>query len=338
MLFPSLLPFPALVGFHFLSTLTIQTSSRPLYYSATVGRANVTSMISVFVKCASSQENNQLGTYLFLKWPPIYGRLGATDLLLPVPIIFTRHVGLPKLSVLLEKSPNGNVYRWIHILPGTAVITTAQNPGYILEGRFILGFGIIISTTTASTWVLWLQRKIFEYLGMTSSLALANHPSVYHYDQRLVLLRDVGAIITLGLTGYGSFLVAEVEEARNILIEYHSNNENTEPMIELQLKECQEVIQSHKMEPVAKIKHFHHHFCTCLYKPGNERGNTTRHPAIGSKYNFREWNHTHRHTLAYAAKRVHGISIQISLFRFLRLIQISRGLASGIITNLFENL
>ena len=39
------------------------------------------------------------------------------------------------------------------ILIGASVITAAQNRGMFLGGRFVLGFGIAISTTAAPTWV-----------------------------------------------------------------------------------------------------------------------------------------------------------------------------------------
>ena len=39
------------------------------------------------------------------------------------------------------------------ILIGASVITAAQNRAMFLGGRFVLGFGIAISTTAAPTWV-----------------------------------------------------------------------------------------------------------------------------------------------------------------------------------------
>ena len=41
-----------------------------------------------------------------------------------------------------------------------------------------------------------------------------------------------------------------VEEARAVMVKYHSNDGQTNPLIELQLKEFKEMIEVRKMEPV----------------------------------------------------------------------------------------
>lgn len=47
----------------------------------------------------------------------------------------------------------GMVIGSVIILIGTAIITAAQNRGMFLGGRFVLGFGIAISTTAAPTLI-----------------------------------------------------------------------------------------------------------------------------------------------------------------------------------------
>ena len=47
----------------------------------------------------------------------------------------------------------GMVIGCLIILIGASVITAAQNRSMFLGGRFVLGFGIAISTTAAPTWV-----------------------------------------------------------------------------------------------------------------------------------------------------------------------------------------
>ncbi|KAH8833252.1 general substrate transporter [Flagelloscypha sp. PMI_526] len=156
------------------------------------------------------------------------------------------------------------------ILLGAAVITAAQNPGYFLGGRFILGFGIAISTTAAPTWVTELAPPQWRgrigacynacfFIGSIPAtgamVGTEDFSSTWAWRLPL-LLQIIPPSIIMTCVWFcpesPRWLISRgrIEEARKILIEYHSNDENTNPMIELQLKECQEVIQQHKMEPV----------------------------------------------------------------------------------------
>lgn len=42
----------------------------------------------------------------------------------------------------------------LFIMAGSAILTAAQNDSYLLGGRFLLGFGVSIGTSSAPTYAL----------------------------------------------------------------------------------------------------------------------------------------------------------------------------------------
>ncbi|KAF8913540.1 general substrate transporter [Mucidula mucida] len=155
------------------------------------------------------------------------------------------------------------------ILFGAAIITAAQNEGYFLGGRFLLGFGIAISTTAAPTWVTELAPPQWRgrlgglynscfFIGsipatgaMVGTIKMAST-----WSWRLPLLLQVVppiVVITCALFCPESprWLIQKgrIEEAKAILCKYHSNDGQMNAVIELELKEFEQSIIIKKSEP-----------------------------------------------------------------------------------------
>ncbi|KAJ6579663.1 general substrate transporter [Mycena vulgaris] len=137
----------------------------------------------------------------------------------------------------------------LFILVGSAVSVTAQSRGAFLAGRFVLGFGIAISTTAAPTWVTeiappqWRGRLGAMYnscffigsIPATGSMVGTSKMSST-WAWRLPLI--------LQIAPPGAWLISRgrVEEARQVLIDYHSNDGQTNAVIELEMAEFHEQI------------------------------------------------------------------------------------------------
>ncbi|KAI0684423.1 general substrate transporter [Earliella scabrosa] len=155
------------------------------------------------------------------------------------------------------------------ILLGAAVITSAQNRAMFLGGRFCLGFGIAISTTAAPTWVTELAPAHWRgrlgalynshfFIGAipATGIMVGTETMNSTWAWRLPLLLQV-VPPTIVMTCVWlcpespRWLVSRgrVDEARAVMIKYHSNDGKTNPLIELQLREFQEMIEVRKMEP-----------------------------------------------------------------------------------------
>ncbi|KAH9939329.1 general substrate transporter [Epithele typhae] len=157
------------------------------------------------------------------------------------------------------------------ILIGASVVTAAQNPGMFLGGRFVLGFGIAISTTAAPMWVTelapahWRGRLGAAYnscyfVGAIPATGImvgsVNFNSTWAWRLPL-LLQVIPPTIVLSCLWFcpesPRWLVSRghIEEARAVMMAYHSvDGKSTNPLIEFQLREFQEMIQVRKMEPV----------------------------------------------------------------------------------------
>ncbi|KAK7447379.1 hypothetical protein VKT23_014089 [Stygiomarasmius scandens] len=156
------------------------------------------------------------------------------------------------------------------ILLGSAIIAAAQSRGMFLGGRFLLGFGISISTTAAPTWVTelappqWrgrlgaLYNSCFFIGSIPATGAMVGTEKMNStWAWRLpLILQVIPPVIIMTCVWFcpesPRWLVQKgrMEDARKILIDHHSNDGNTNAIIELQLREFAESIEAKKFEPV----------------------------------------------------------------------------------------
>ncbi|KAJ3922542.1 general substrate transporter [Lentinula edodes] len=156
----------------------------------------------------------------------------------------------------------------IFVLVGSAVIVSAQNINAFMGGRFILGFGIAISTTAAPTWITelappqWRGRLGASYnscffigsipaTGAMVGTVKMNSTWAWRLPLMLQVIPPVIIISFVWLLPESPrWLVqkGKFNEARDILIEYHSDDGKMNPIIELQLREFQESIETKKAE------------------------------------------------------------------------------------------
>ncbi|KAJ7062804.1 general substrate transporter [Mycena amicta] len=148
------------------------------------------------------------------------------------------------------------------ILVGSVVSVTAQTREAFIGGRFVLGFGIAISTTAAPTWVTelappqWrgrigaLYNSCFFVGSMPATGSMVGTELLGStWAWRLPLLLQIGPpIIVMSCV----FLCPEsprwlisrgrTDEARQILIDYHSSDGKMNAVIELEMEEFQRQI------------------------------------------------------------------------------------------------
>ncbi|PBK92000.1 MFS general substrate transporter [Armillaria gallica] len=149
------------------------------------------------------------------------------------------------------------------ILIGAAIIASAQNASVFLGGWFILGFGISISTTAAPTWVTelvppqWRGRLggfynscffIGSILATGAMVGTQKMNSTWAWRLPLILqiFPPIIVMCCCWLCPESPRWYAQkgcLDKAREVLVCYHSNDGKTNPVIELQLKEFQDVIE-----------------------------------------------------------------------------------------------
>ncbi|KAF7294522.1 General substrate transporter [Mycena kentingensis (nom. inval.)] len=148
------------------------------------------------------------------------------------------------------------------ILLGSAVSTSAQTIGAFIGGRFVLGFGIAISTTAAPTWITelappqWRGRLAGMYnscffIGSMpatgSMIGTSEFNSTWAWRLPL-LLQIIPPILVMSCVFFcpesPRWLISRgrMEEAREILVKYHSNDGQTNAVIELEMEEFQNQI------------------------------------------------------------------------------------------------
>ncbi|POR31422.1 Hexose transport-protein [Tolypocladium paradoxum] len=174
----------------------------------------------------------------------------------PVCDRFGRRVGMMTGSVL--------------IIAGAAVQTAAQNDGYLLGGRFVLGFGVSIGTSAAPTYALelappqWRARVVgyyntFFYTGsiLATGVAYACSKSAGELAFRLPLSLQIipplfimtGALFVpespRWLTMWG-----ERDRAAEILAKYHGGGDPNHPMVQLELREFESSIELQKSSSI----------------------------------------------------------------------------------------
>ncbi|KAK0492656.1 general substrate transporter [Armillaria luteobubalina] len=155
------------------------------------------------------------------------------------------------------------------ILIGAAIIASAQNASAFLGGRFILGFGISISTTAAPTWVTELAPSQWRgRLGglYNSCFFIGSIPATGAMVGTQKMNSTLAWRLPLVLQIFPPIIVmcccwlcpesprwyvqkGRLDNAREVLVSYHSNDGKTNPVIELQLKEFQDAIEVKKREP-----------------------------------------------------------------------------------------
>ncbi|KAK7053714.1 general substrate transporter [Favolaschia claudopus] len=150
----------------------------------------------------------------------------------------------------------------LFILVGSVVSVTAQTREAFIGGRFVLGFGIAISTTAAPTWVTelappqWRGRLGALYnscffigsIPATGAMVGTQKMSTTWAWRLPLLLQICPPLIVMTCVWFlpesPRWLISRgrTEEARQILIDYHSNDGKTNPVIELEMAEFQEQI------------------------------------------------------------------------------------------------
>ncbi|KAJ7916244.1 general substrate transporter [Mycena leptocephala] len=148
------------------------------------------------------------------------------------------------------------------ILVGVVVSVTAQSIHAFIGGRFVLGFGIAISTTAAPTWVTelappqWRGRLGALYnscffigsIPATGSMVGTEKMNSTWAWRMPLLLQIVPPLIVMTCVWFlpesPRWLISRgrTEEARQILIDYHSNDGQSNAVIELEMAEFQEQI------------------------------------------------------------------------------------------------
>ncbi|WRT70418.1 uncharacterized protein IL334_007416 [Kwoniella shivajii] len=158
------------------------------------------------------------------------------------------------------------------ILIGAAaiVLTAAKNDSYLLGGRFVLGFGISIGTSSAPTYALelappqWRARIVgfynsFFYTGsiLATGVAYASNKASGELAFRLPLglqLMPPAAILAgvMFIPESPRWLTArgKKEEAQRILAKYHGAGDINHPLVQLEIKEFEEGIQVRKAQSV----------------------------------------------------------------------------------------
>ncbi|KAJ6544360.1 general substrate transporter [Mycena capillaripes] len=151
----------------------------------------------------------------------------------------------------------------LFILIGSAISVSAQSREAFIGGRFVLGFGIAISTTAAPTWVTelappqWRGRlgamynSCFFIGSIPATGAMVGTQTMNStWAWRLpLMLQIVPPIIVMASVWFlpesPRWLMSRgrTEEARQILIDYHSNDGQSNAVIELEMAEFQDQIE-----------------------------------------------------------------------------------------------
>ncbi|KAF8663434.1 hypothetical protein AX16_001004 [Volvariella volvacea WC 439] len=149
------------------------------------------------------------------------------------------------------------------IIVGAIVVTVARNQQYLLGGRFVLGFGVAISTTAAPSYVVEMsppqvcrpslnQCLSFYYSGsiLCTGITIATGRIQGAASWRIPLAIQIGPAAILAI---GSIFIPESprwlisigrkEEARRVLAKYHGNGDPNAPLVLLEWKEFEESVR-----------------------------------------------------------------------------------------------
>ncbi|KAF9031809.1 general substrate transporter [Hymenopellis radicata] len=148
------------------------------------------------------------------------------------------------------------------IIVGAIVITVAKTQDYLLAGRFVLGFGVSITTTAAPAYVVemsppqWRGRltglyNTFYYTGSIIctgiTIGTGRMSSTTSFRAPLAIQIVPAGILSIFvwlLPESPRWLMAtgETERARAILAKYHGNGDTNAPLVALQMREFEESI------------------------------------------------------------------------------------------------
>ncbi|RDB19823.1 Lactose permease [Hypsizygus marmoreus] len=149
------------------------------------------------------------------------------------------------------------------IIIGAIVVTIAKNTHYLLGGRFVLGFGVAITTTAAPSYVVemsppqWRGRltglyNTFYYSGsiLCTGITIATGRLNSTTSWRAPLAVQIAPASILAIFAY--FLpesprwllsVGRKDEARHILAKYHGNDDPNAPLVLLEWREYEEAVK-----------------------------------------------------------------------------------------------
>nr|WVH32782.1 major facilitator superfamily protein [Trichoderma asperellum] len=158
----------------------------------------------------------------------------------------------------------------VFIMVGAIVQTASKTDAYLLGGRFVLGFGVSIGTSSAPTYALelappqWRARVVGYYntffytgsilaTGVTYASAKNNSTLAFRLPMALQIIPPfvifIGSIFIpespRWLTMWG-----KKEKAAEILAKYHGGGDTNHPMVRLELQEFEASIELQKSSNV----------------------------------------------------------------------------------------
>ncbi|KAK8853043.1 hypothetical protein IAR55_003744 [Kwoniella newhampshirensis] len=156
----------------------------------------------------------------------------------------------------------------IVIMAAAIILTVAKNDSYLLGGRFLLGFGISIGTSSAPTYALelappqWRARVVgyyntFFYTGsiLSTGVAYASNKASGQLAFRLPLgLQLLPPVCILAGVAFipesPRWLTArgQKEKAQAILAKYHGGGDMNHPVVQLEIREFEEGIEVKKAQ------------------------------------------------------------------------------------------
>ncbi|KAG6817891.1 hypothetical protein H0H87_001723 [Tephrocybe sp. NHM501043] len=149
------------------------------------------------------------------------------------------------------------------IIVGAVAVTVAKNTDYLLGGRFVLGFGVAITTTAAPAYVVemsppqWRGRltglyNTFYYSGsiLCTGITIATGRKSGTISFRAPLAIQIAPAGILFVFVYfipesprWLMSVGRNDKARHILAKYHSDDDENAPLVQLEWKEYEEAIK-----------------------------------------------------------------------------------------------
>ncbi|KAG6910991.1 hypothetical protein DXG01_006045 [Tephrocybe rancida] len=149
------------------------------------------------------------------------------------------------------------------IIVGAIVVTVAKTTDYLLGGRFVLGFGVAITTTAAPAYVVemsppqWRGRltglyNTFYYSGsiLCTGITIATGRKSGTVSFRAPLAIQIAPAGILLIFVYfipesprWLMSVGRNDEARHILAKYHGDGDSNAPLVQLEWKEYEEAVK-----------------------------------------------------------------------------------------------
>ncbi|KAL6909278.1 general substrate transporter [Trichoderma evansii] len=154
----------------------------------------------------------------------------------------------------------------VFIMAGAIVQTAAKSNAYLLGGRFVLGFGVSIGTSSAPTYALemappqWRARVVGYYntffytgsilaTGVTYASAKHNSDLAWRLPMALQLIPPIviftGAIFIPESPRWLT-MKGRKDKAAEILAKYHGGGDSNHPMVRLELQEFEASIELQK--------------------------------------------------------------------------------------------